>query len=131
MQSGVIKSVIKNLAVMYGAATIASVFAILVPHWDLETIGAGLLIPLFALPAIVCYVLLVHGGYKKSTCGFVYWILLLPLPLYWLYFSFFPSPGARGDGAEHMAFIMAVCILAAGVAAYLADRLWRKNTSRS
>jgi hypothetical protein len=114
---------------MYGAATLGSVVAILLLTRDLEKVGAAVLGPLFTLPAIACYVLLVHTRYSKTTCNYVYWIMGLPLPLYWVYFSFLSTPGARSDSADDMAFLIAVCTLAAGVTAYVADQLWRRNTS--
>jgi hypothetical protein len=117
-------SIAQACGILYGIATATSVAVILLFTRDTETIGAGLLIPLFALPAIALYVIAAAANLPNKARHAVYWLLFLPMPIYMFSVAFFPSTGAASDGADHWAMMFAIPLLAAGLCAYLVDQVW-------
>jgi hypothetical protein len=73
------------MLVAYVAATAASVVAILIPDWELEMTGAGLLVPLFVVPSIIGYEAMLWWKGSRVLASVVYAVLASPMILWCLY----------------------------------------------
>ncbi len=116
------------VAAAYTAATCAAALAILLWTQDFETLGAGLLVPLFAAPAIGGYALSAAGPRFRRWRRLVYLALVLPVPLYLLWIALCPSEAARMDAADQWALAFLIPLIAAGMAGFLTLE-WRQLTN--
>lgn len=101
------------------AATVGGGVVVLAWMRDPETIGAGLLIAIPLLAAIIGFVLLsaILPDHPARHVGF--WIPFLLLLGLFVPAAVFPSAGASGDGADQMARMVMTALATGGLAAYV------------
>ena len=121
------RTVIKAAVAGYVVATIAAVAAILFWSYDIETIGAGLLVPIFILPGLIAYSVATVFPRFRDWRSPSYWLLAAPFPLYCFAVALFASPHARADGADEWALAFAIPALAACVACYSVMYAWSRH----
>ena len=118
-----------KLALSYAMATIGCVVGMLIWTANWETIGAGLLVPLFLMPSLSAYLLLEvwrpgrryrHLGFLLPAVGFEGFML----QVVWT-----DAPGPVSDGAPEMAMCIAVSVFSGAVVSYLACLKLRSYTA--
>ena len=120
------RSMILAAVVAYIAATFAAVATILLWTHSLEAIAVGLLDPIFVLPGLIAYVLASAFPRTGAWRTPLYWVFVLPWPLFCFFVALFPSPGARADGADQWALAFAIPAVASCVVCYLVLSLWHR-----
>ena len=107
-----------SLVGAFGASEVAGVSASLIYTCDLETAGAGAVVPLSTLPAIVLYLLFgllkphllwKDIAFAAPTVGLVAWLL---------HVIRYSSPQAYSEGVDEMARYLMVVFVTASAAAY-------------
>ncbi|MCA9011763.1 MAG: hypothetical protein KDB01_18545 [Planctomycetaceae bacterium] len=113
------RSALVHIAVSYAVATCVAVTAICLWTLSLETIAAGLLVPVALIPAIAGFAIASCTSRTSGTPHVLYVILASPVPLFLLWTTLFPSEGARRDGADQWALAFFIPMVAAAVGGYL------------
>ena len=108
-----------SLVCAFGASEIAGVAASLIYTWDLETAGAGAIVPLFTLPAIVLYLLFDLWKPQLLWKDIAFAVPTMGFVAYSLHVILYHSPQAFADGAVDMAWYGMIVFVSASAAAYV------------
>jgi hypothetical protein len=101
------------IVVSYAAATVGSCLAVLVwADFDLETLGAGMMIPLFIVPAIVGYVFVSHISRIRNWKNAIYFLGVVPW-IAGMLWAAFNSPEGR-----ELAMLIVNGLVVASIAAF-------------
>ena len=122
------KNIYRNICFRAILAIAAGTLAELLWFRDWEVSALGAIAALFALPAVCVYSI----GSEAGLRNILFWVLLLPLPMYGVSMTAFPSEAARQEGAGGLhgwGMAIAVPTIAAGIAPYLFDILRRRLSS--
>ena len=107
--------IVLAVAAAYTAATCAAVIVILLWTQALETLAAGLLIPMFVIPALTGHAFVSAWSRFNSWRRAVYLALLLPILVFLLWEAVMPSQGARNDASDQCALAILLPLAAAGI----------------